>query len=504
MDFNQILNGQSGQGGFSASADQTADLVKAIEAGQITGRETTGRTDASGAPAKLESLDSTLHNLSYNLSHLTIYNSINKSPASNTVEEYLQVISQGGAPEGGFFAEGELPESHDVIYTRRAQKIKVMGEVGEVTDMSQLVDSSNNTLKVAQQVRMRTESLIKRVDASILTADSQYNTHQWNGLYAQHAKTDGVSYDEGSEEAYLESDFVIDLRGRVVDAEAIANAGKAIMERGYGVAQRVFMDLSTLEAYRQEYMPNFLTPGTVQNAPAGVGNNLISQMTAYGQITFTANLFMRAAGGVQAGTVGAESPKAPVAITPDGVTPVAAVAPNGVTSKFASDDAGTYRYAVRPFNNYGRGPLTELGTVTVAAGEAVELAFVFAGGANQATAFEVYRTKKGESATGQLYPIYRATASQLLGAHNGAAAGKLADLNWYLPATTSCFMLDDSVSTFDFRQLGSLYKLNLARTAPVERFALMLYATPIMANRKRFVKFINVGTGSVPTPSTAV
>ena len=502
MNFNQILAPQGALGGFAGSMNQgdIDNLVKAIEATQITGRETTNVTDASGAPLKLESLASTLKNLSYRMENLTIWNSINKSQASNTVEEYAQRLNQGGADEGGFFAEGQLPESHDTTYTRRAQTIKAMGEVGEVTDMAQMVNTIGSSGLMAREVRSRTESLLRRVDRSILLADSAHSPAAWNGLYAQHEKSDNSTYDEGSEEAYLASPRVIDLRGAALDNKAIANGAKSIVESGSGQPSHCFFDFSTLEAYRQRYLPNFLTPGSVQNTDAGVGNNLMSQITAYGKIGFKGNIFMAPKGFLNPAVVGATSPKAPIAIVPDATTPVASVATNGAASKFSADDAGAYSYAIRPFNNYGFGPLTILGSATIAAGEVASLKFAYATGVNSATAFEIYRTKSGESGSGKYYPIFRLTATQVANSYNGATAGTVSDLNWYLPGTSQGFMLDGSVDTFDFRQLGSLYKFNIARTAPVDRFALMLYGTPIMANNKRFVRFINIGLDTVPTP----
>src|SRR5882672_2814674 len=105
-------------------APQTAaavqELSKALEAGSTTGRETTGLTTASGAPLKVESLEKNLKVLTFSESDIKMWKRIPKSPAFNTVEEYLQ-LAEYGADRGGFNNEGELPEEEDATYIRKAE-----------------------------------------------------------------------------------------------------------------------------------------------------------------------------------------------------------------------------------------------------------------------------------------------------------------------------------------------------------------------------------------------
>lgn len=499
--IDQLLKGKgTGSAENAINPIDISNLSKAIEAGLITGRETTNVTTASGAPLKLEAMDNVLKNLTFEQKHLTIWGNIPKTKATNTVEEFAQMISYGGDSEGGFYQEGELPEGNDTTYTRRAQKVKFMGEVGQVTHVARLVTTTEgNDGLMAREVQNRTRALLRRLDRSIITADSNRTDVAFNGLYAQHAKVDGSNFDEGTEELYLSSERVIDLRGEPLNQKAVANAAKSIVESGYGMPDCIYADFTTLDAYRQEYLPNFLTPSSVQNTGAGVGNNLASQITAYGQIDFKGNRFMRNDSFATISKASVTSPKAPVSVVP-GATPIAPAAPVGVTSKFVAADAGSYRYAVRARNGYGASGLVDFGNVTLAAGEVAELSFTSPTGANAATEFEIFRTKKDDT-SGTLYAIFRVSRAQLDGSYNGAGSGLVHDLNWYLPGTANAFMLDGTVDTWDFRQLGSMYKYQLALTQPVDRFMLTIYGTPIMANNKRFVKFINIGAGTVPEPN---
>ena len=129
-DYADMARGASASGNFSQQDVEM--LLKAMEAGQITGRETTDSTTASGAPLKVESLENTLKVLTNTKKHTPLFFRIGKKPATNTVEEFNQLVSYGGL-EGGSLMEGELPENSDSVYVRKAAIIKYYGVVGGVT-----------------------------------------------------------------------------------------------------------------------------------------------------------------------------------------------------------------------------------------------------------------------------------------------------------------------------------------------------------------------------------
>ena len=116
--------GQGVAGNFNPSDLQA--LYKAMSAGQITGRETADSLVASGASLKVESLENTLKILVNTPKHTPLFYRIGKKPATNTIEEYNQLISYGEM-DGGFTLEGELPEAADSVYRRKAQFIKYLG-----------------------------------------------------------------------------------------------------------------------------------------------------------------------------------------------------------------------------------------------------------------------------------------------------------------------------------------------------------------------------------------
>src|ERR1700744_2019195 len=112
------VNLESYQDGFLGGADiGNIELLKAMQAGQITGRDTTG-LPLTQEPLKAESLDKTLKLLEYRTQDIKLWNPIPKTTSYNTVEEYLQ-LSSYGAQVGGFYDEGQLSNVQDSTYIRR-------------------------------------------------------------------------------------------------------------------------------------------------------------------------------------------------------------------------------------------------------------------------------------------------------------------------------------------------------------------------------------------------
>ena len=127
----------------STSHAELGDLNKALQALHVTGRETADSQALSGAPIKSESLERTLRSLEFKEGDLRIYNDIPKLPAYNTVEEYNRLVSYGDS-EGGFMAEGELPEERDTIFERKAELVKFVGDVRRVTHQMSLVKTAHS------------------------------------------------------------------------------------------------------------------------------------------------------------------------------------------------------------------------------------------------------------------------------------------------------------------------------------------------------------------------
>src|SRR6185436_6203601 len=100
-DYSNLFGGQQ----------ESAELIKAMIAGDTTGRDTTNQL-LTQEPLKAEYLEKTLKLLEFRMKDVKLWNAVPKMVAYNTVEEYVQLESYG-TDRGGFYGEGELSDVED-------------------------------------------------------------------------------------------------------------------------------------------------------------------------------------------------------------------------------------------------------------------------------------------------------------------------------------------------------------------------------------------------------
>lgn len=473
----------SGNGSF----EELKGLQKALEALQITGRETTNLTTASGAALKLESLEKTLKVVTYSNDTIKFWQNIPKRAAYNTVEEFNQ-LSSYGAERGGFYKEGELPFEEDSTYVRRAQLVKYMGVTRSVTHPMSLVNTMVGNI-VEKEIKNGTLWLLRKLSRSLTQGNANIIPDEFNGLYAQHLQNDAFS----NLEAYYNSEVIVDMRGLALNEAAIENASEGIVEN-FGLGTHLFAPPKVLSLLAQNYYGNKFIPINTEAITAGVVGQKINEIaTQYGPVSANWDVFLNP-NSPKLSTDVATSPNAANAPTPDGVAPIAAVATDAL-SDWAAGDAGNYIYGVSAINRFGESALAILsGTpTTIAAGGAVDLKFAATASANAATGYRIYRSKKGatSAASTTFYPLFDISTSELATGYDGGAALIARDRNRILPNTGQAFLIQLDNETLEFAQLAPLMKMDLAITSPAYRFMILLYGTPLLYAPKRMVKFIN-------------
>lgn len=472
----------------SSAGTEMGDLNKALSALHVTGRDVTDQqTAGSGAPIKSESLERTLKSLEFAEGDLTIYRSIPKLPAYNTVEEY-NVLASYGSSEGGFMAEGALPESRDTTYERKAQLVKFIGDVRSVTHQMSLV-KTNHALgsMVAAETKNGMMNVLRIMNREIIKADSANVPVQFNGINAQHEG--GVA-----PTAYTAQENVIDLRGATLTDANIDNGSRVIAE-AFGNADTLYAAPQVMSGF----VANYYDKGRYSYPNAGnntVGFQASRAQTQYGAINLEFDKFMTKRTKKTLSTA-QTSTKAPVIPVIGGTASTVASA----VGKFATGDQGDYRYAVSAFNEYGESPLLAVGAATTItggfAGEVVDLHFTAGtpSGSNlAATAFRVYRSKVGE--TVDLHPIFEVSTAELAVGFDGAAAGKVRDKNHYITDCNEAILLQNSPDQWALKQLAPIMKVDIAMTTLAYRFAIVQYATPILYTPPKVVRFINIGTAT--------
>lgn len=482
---------QSGAMAGGYSQQDVEMLYKAMSAGSITGRETNNLLDASGSPLKVESLENTMKILTAQPKHYPIFSKVTKKPATNTVEEYNQLVSFGEF-DGGFTVEGELPESADSVYRRKSQLVKFLGVVGGVTHPMQLVSTGSGVANmIAQETKNKANLVMQMMEQYFPFADSRIVPEHFNGLLPQHETESGyATYND-----YMTSEHVIDCKGNVLTDTVIEN-GVETTVNNFGVANTLMGPPSVFSKFVTRYHDKKLinpVPSMVRDGVFGQRVNEI--ITQNGGVEIMQSNFFRnsmALGGKRKTSL-ASSSKAPAA--PSSLTAAATTGADAL-SKIRTGEVGDYFYAVASKNRFGESALVLTTLTAVGAGKSVDLTITPGTGAYAATGYVVYKTKVNPANDSvAFYKLFEVSAASIGAGYDGGGEGVVRDRFRWMPGTDQAYLVEwDSDQIFSFKQLAPMMKMNLAITAPISRFMVLLYGTPILYAPRKTVRLINIGS----------
>lgn len=485
-------------GGAFTSQSEVAELVKAMQAGNITGRDTNDLA-LTQEPLKVESLEKTLRLLDFKMEQVKLYYDIPKLDAMNTVEEYIQLESYG-FDRGGFYGEGETPDLEDSVYRRRAELIKYIQIMGSVTLQAQKVRSYVDAM--AQEVKNKTMWVVRKTANSLTKADSNMNSLEFNSLFAQHAR---IGSNEGdiypTLDAWQDGTAVIDLRGASIRQQDLEDGSQNIYA-AFGTVDTFYAPPTVIGGLAKDYYERqrILLNGTGFRGTAGSNPKAID--TTFGEVALKQDLFMKTPG-FRLATDAATSGKAPA--TPTSVS--AALTGTDAKSRFVAGEAhtgalGTVFYGVAAANQYGESSIRILGSdttkITLTAGQSVDLSWTAAAGTYAPTYYVVYRTKIStatNAATSQVefYPLFKVSVAQLAQGYDGAVALSVRDRNRFLPDVENGFATNMAEEVQYLKQLGPISRLDFGITGPANNFMIYNWATPVLVAQKKFVRYINIG-----------
>lgn len=490
------LSFQEGGTDYSSyTIEQVQELVKAITAGDTAGGQVSGLN--SGPSLKLESLEATLKMLSWQMKHFTLYNNIGKKKAYSTAEEYQQ-LDNYGTQSAYFIGEGELPENHDTQYQRLVEKVKFLGTTRQVTDVAMRVKTQVPNL-ILQEQKSGMLYLGQGVDMFLYHGNENVVPRQFNGMYYNHRKQHGTTNAD-----YINSGFVFDLQGKILEEGDVDNAVRAVVNEGFGVVTDIYGPPVVFSNFARSKYDIRRTDQAQINA-GNYGNKVMTFTTQFGDVKVQNDIFSRKtfSGQVRRQTTGDTSgkrhPKAPEAITPDATTPIAAVSDSAL-SRFETADLGTYFVAVAAINEYGEGALTALSAsaVTVAADQSIDYTFSITDGSYPATGFVIYRSEVNPStAIGDtpLYPIFAVSTAERTAGYDGAAAGSVRDRNYEIPNTEMAFVWENNPDQVaSLKELSPMMKMDLALTSPTYRFMILYYITNILYAPRKVAVIKNIGS----------
>ena len=482
-------------------ADNTADVLKAMEAGLQTGMQYDNQIN-NGGGLKVESLDAYIKVLANRLNQLVVYNEMPKQRIENTVHQYNQLYKYG-EEIGIFNREGETPEETDTQYIRKSIISKFMGVTGQVTDPAMLAKLAGGMNMYTREVQNKTTLLLTLIDTRLTDADSTCIAEQFDGIFRQHmmgvAATDRGSTEGMSTEqildAYYGSPAVIDAQNGILTDALVEDAADAVVNVYNGYIDRIVSAPAVFNNYVKKFHESKRVVVGMANSVVGatMGQSVNNIVTQFGSVAVKSDKFFDVRKPIKA-TATATSPKAPA-------TPVAGGTKSAVIADTKTNftlHAGSYGYLVTAKNRYGESaPLKLTDTaLAVSATQSVDLQWtVGVGGAYQATAYVVYRTKKVTALTDttEYYPIFTIPASMLAAGYDGAAATKVRDRNRIIAGTKSALIYYNDSQINEYLQFGDTRKIDFAITAPSRRFAILNYGTPVLYQPAKICRIINIG-----------
>lgn len=481
-------------------ADNTADVLKAMEAGLQTGMQYENQIN-NGGGLKVESLDAYIKVLANRLNQLVVYNEMPKQRIENTVHQYNQLYKYG-EEIGIFNREGETPEETDTQYIRKSIIAKFMGVTGQVTDPAMLAKLAGGMNMYTREVQNKTTLLLTLIDTRLTDADSTCIEEQFDGIFRQHmmgvaavdkGSTEGMSAEQILD-AYYGSQAVIDAQGGILTDALVEDAADRVVNVYNGYIDRIVSAPVVFNNYVKKFHESKRVVVGMSNSVVGatMGQSVNDIMTQFGKVSVKSDKFFDVRRPIKASAT-ASSPKAP------GI-PVAGGTKSAVITDTKTNfvlHAGSYGYLVTAKNRYGESaPLKLTDTaLAVAANQSVDLQWTPpVGGAYTPTCYVVYRTKKVTALTDttEYYPIFTIPASMLAAGYDGATT-KVRDRNRIIAGTKSALIYYNDSQVNEYLQFGDTRKLDFAITAPSRRFAILNYGTPCLYQPAKICRIINIG-----------
>lgn len=482
--------------------NNVADVLKAMEAGLQTGMQYNNQIN-NGGGLKIESLDAYIKVLANRLNQLVVYNEMPKQRITNTVHQYNQLYKYG-EDVGIFNREGETPEETDTQYIRKSVIAKFMGLTGQVTDPAMLAELAGGMNMYTREVQNKTTLLLTHIDTSLTSADSTCVEEEFDGIFRQHmmgvaaadrGSTEGMSTEQILD-AYYGSNAVIDAQGGILTDALVEDAADAVVNVYNGYIDRIVSAPVVFNNYVKKFHESKRVVVGMANSVVGatMGQSVNNIVTQFGSVAVKSDKFFDVRKPIKK-TSTATSPKAPA-------TPVAGAAKSAVIADTKTNftlHAGSYGYLVTAKNRYGESAPLSLtdAALAVAANQSVDLQWTAGvGGAYQATAYVIYRTKKVTALTDttEYYPIFTIPASMLAAGYDGAAATKVRDRNRIIAGTKSALIYYNDSQINEYLQYGDTRKIDFAITAPSRRFAILNYGTPVLYQPAKMCRVINIGT----------
>lgn len=460
-------------GGGVMQLDQVAELNKALTMGYGTDVSTL----SGGGALRIQSLDKTMMATIQENDDFALFNTLVKTGATATVDEWTEQSGIGGFLGGSTNSETGTISAAQGTYNRRVGSVKFLMTRREVSFVATL----GNNIVEAETIEQQAGALQLLTDAEYLSfnGDSSVVPTEFDGIYAQLAA--------GIAAGQIKGDHIIDANGgAATDITYFAAAAQTV--RGYGnfgkathiflpTAMQTDLDIGLQPAYRVGLQ-------NVPNSGIETGAPVVGIRTSFGDLVTKPDVF-----------IPDENLQRPFEVDFPGLAsannfaPTLAVDATGsdASSRFGTGTTGNYYWYVAGVNASGHSVGVLTAQTVVASGKKAVLTITRSGSA-QETGYAIFRSRlNGSSALTDLRLMARIPCA--------GATTTYADLNRDLPGTCKAYVLSmrPGANAITWRQLLPMMRFNLYPTvAATVPWAQLLFGYLRLAKRKHHVVIKNI------------
>lgn len=485
-----LFNVQQGSMASAAvDAAQAEELAKTMTVGHAYLGAPGSLT--GGSAMQMESIDSVLHSVTYDSSHLQLWPAIPQDRAYSLVEQYVRTNSygDGGSP---YIPEAGSPAMNDSEYNRHAQKVVFFATRRGVSLPSTLVRMNFGGDIESKEAEAGTLWMLEKLERELYKGLADFSN---NGAF------------DGAMSAVAPKLSNLNLAGieqqiRAGDSDYTA---QSLAFDGYGGQQSVItskdgdlIDETVIEDLANVLVENFGHPNELHAAPkqisdfvkqffpkervnqlglqdARAGYVVRTMATTAGDISLKANVFLKPKESARSNNARAGVPAAPASAA-------AALASDGDSKLKAGEQ---YIYQVTAANEQGEGAsYVESSAVTIANdGENVKVTIAQPVSGAAPTHYAVYRTSKNGSGARKFIGYVARSGASTVFTDRGAK----------MEGAATAYMLDLRPEIVVWKQLAPLMRLNLAQISMAKEFILWLAGCVICAAPRKMGIIENIG-----------
>ncbi len=409
---------------------------------------------------------------------LNLWPAIPKRKAYGLTAEGARTEDLGDFGAPGFIGGNDSGTVTDATYTRWFREIKFLAVLAEITLPTTLIRTLgyNGTGVNAEQTleSNKMDELLRHVERQMWFGDSDLHSEQWDGLKKQIGE--GATTSNG---------IRLDLRGAPPDKDLIENLSYIAHVNSTDL-NHLYFPHECLRDLRQSLYDE-------QRAPEGYRGLIGADFDRFfleslggdpGSISLRRNHMLTP--GVKGGIPRFEPATAP-ASAPNAPSAVSGAAAAHTASDFRPGlAAGTYSYGVAAIGKGGRTLATEIAaTVTPTAGQKITLTIVSTD--SNVLYYEVYRNPAGTSATVDANRRFVARAPRT------GSSTTWDDDGFAVPDTSEAAALYIGEDEVMFNQLLPVVKRRLPIALMAERYAYLIFGTPIVQVPTHNIWITNIG-----------